>query len=104
VASPVIAFRCADGRSVVQNGSVVQSWIARPKVSDGAARMTNDRSELESKWQANERELQRLAAMSPLDRELHAKREDDLLDEQDLIEFQLGFEGPTSSRRWSGMA
>jgi hypothetical protein len=29
-----------------------------------------------------------------LDREFHAKREDELLDQQDAIEFRLGFERP----------
>jgi hypothetical protein len=44
--------------------------------------------------------------MTPLDREFHAKREDELLDEQDAIEFRLGFENPAQagSRGWSGMA
>jgi len=66
--------------------------------------MDADRDALEAKWRANERELQRLAAMSPLDREFHAKREDELLDEQDEIELRLGFDGRQGSRRWSGMA
>ena len=65
-----------------------------------------DREAQQAKWRANEAELIRLAAMSPLDREFHAKREDELLDEQDAIEFRLGFEKPAQgdSRRWSGMA
>jgi hypothetical protein len=51
-----------------------------------------DRHALESLWEANERELLRLAIMSPFERELHAKREDQLLDEQDAIELRLGFD------------
>ena len=64
------------------------------------------REALQAKWRANEAELIRLAAMTPLDREFHAKREDELLDEQDEIEFRLGFDSPAQadSRRWSGMA
>jgi hypothetical protein len=52
---------------------------------------SSDRRSLETLWESNERELLRLAVMSPVDREFHAKREDELLDEQDAIEFQLGF-------------
>jgi hypothetical protein len=55
------------------------------------------------RWQANERELLWLDAMPPLDREFHAKREDELLDEQDGIEFRVGLDWPAESRRWSVM-
>jgi hypothetical protein len=51
-----------------------------------------DRHTLESIWEANERELLHLAVMSPPEREIHAKRKDELLDEQDAIEFRLGFD------------
>jgi hypothetical protein len=51
-----------------------------------------DRHTLESLWEANERELLQLAVMSPPDREIHAKREDELLGQQDAIEFRLGFD------------
>ena len=47
-----------------------------------------DQHTLESLWEANERELLQLAVMSPPDREMHAKREDELLDQQDAIEFR----------------
>ena len=47
---------------------------------------------LESLWEANERELLQLAVMSPVDREIHANREDELLDQQDAIEFRLCFD------------
>jgi hypothetical protein len=50
-----------------------------------------DRHTLESLWEANEQELLQLAVMSPFAREFHAKREDELLGEQDSIEFRLGF-------------
>jgi hypothetical protein len=65
-----------------------------------------DRDALESKWQSNERELQRLAAMPPLDREFRAKREDELVDRQHAIAWRLGFDtaAQTNSHRWSGMA
>ena len=51
-----------------------------------------DYRSLESRWEANERELLRLVVMSPLEREFHAKREDELLDEPDAIECRLGFD------------
>ena len=50
------------------------------------------RHTLESLWEANERELLQLAVMSSPDREIHAKRGDELLDQQDTIEFRLGFD------------
>jgi hypothetical protein len=51
-----------------------------------------DQPTLEARWEANERELLRLAVMSPCDREIHASWEDELLDEQDAIEVRLGFD------------
>jgi hypothetical protein len=51
-----------------------------------------DRHSLEARWEANERELLRLAVMPLPEREFHANREDELLDEQDAIELQLGFD------------
>jgi hypothetical protein len=51
-----------------------------------------DRLTLEARWESNERELLRLAVMSPCDREIHAGWEDKLLDEQDVIEIRLGFD------------
>ncbi|HUE14848.1 MAG TPA: hypothetical protein VMR25_11835 [Planctomycetaceae bacterium] len=64
-----------------------------------------DRDALEAQWQANERELNRLNSMSGLARETFGARIDELEDEQDAIEFELGKDGftPTGSRRWSGM-
>jgi hypothetical protein len=61
-----------------------------------------DREALESKWKANEAELNRLHAMSPLGRESFAGRIEQLKDENDTIEFELGKEH-ASGRRWSGM-
>jgi hypothetical protein len=49
-----------------------------------------DRDALEAKWRANDAELNRIANAPPLDRIMLAKREDQLLDEQDHIEFELG--------------
>ena len=51
-----------------------------------------DRHTLESLWEANERELLQLVVMSSPDREIHAEREDELLGQQDAIEFRLGFD------------
>jgi len=64
-----------------------------------------DRDALESKWQANERELNRIAASPGLDRELLATDVERLEDEQEWIEWSLGFDHPTDARtrRWSGM-
>jgi hypothetical protein len=55
--------------------------------------MTNqpiDRDALQAKWRANDAELNRITNAPPLDRIMLAKREDQLLDEQDHIEFELG--------------
>jgi hypothetical protein len=63
-----------------------------------------DRESLEAKWQSNERELNRLHSMSPLSRETFGARIDELEDEQDAIEFELGREDvPPGSHRWSGL-
>jgi len=45
---------------------------------------------LESRWQANERELRCIAAMPGLDREMHAADSERLEAEQVRIEWQLG--------------
>ena len=64
-----------------------------------------DRDDLEIRWQANERQLNRIAAAPALDREMCAADVGAIEAEQDRIEFLLGFEKPThsSSRRWSGL-
>jgi hypothetical protein len=49
-----------------------------------------DRDALQAKWRANDAELNRIASAPPLDRIMLAKREEQLLDEQDRIEFELG--------------
>jgi hypothetical protein len=61
---------------------------------------------LDAKWQANERELNRIRAMTGLDREMHAGDAERIEGEQDAIEFALGIERPTdaASKRWSGLA
>ncbi len=45
---------------------------------------------LEARWQANKRELGRIAAMPGPDREIHASEAEQLEAEQDPIEWQLG--------------
>lgn len=62
-----------------------------------------DQAELEARWRQNEAELQRLANAPGLDREIHASRIDELLGEQDRIEFELGCTLVPGLRRWSGM-
>ena len=63
------------------------------------------RDDLESKWQANERRLNEIAAMTGLGREMHATETEPFEAEQDRIEWQLGLDGPLpGSHRWSGMA
>jgi hypothetical protein len=47
--------------------------------------------------------LRRLTNAPGLDRELNAARIDELLGEQDHIEFELGSASPANARRWSGM-
>ena len=49
-----------------------------------------DRDALEAKWRANDAELNRIVGAPPLDGIMLAKREEQLLDEQDHIEFELG--------------
>ena len=49
-----------------------------------------DRDALQAKWRATDVELNRIAAAPPLDRIMLEKREEQLLDEQDRIEFELG--------------
>jgi hypothetical protein len=62
--------------------------------------MTEDR---DAQWQANERRLKELHAMTGLGREMHGAEIERLEAEQDAIEFEVGKpEGPP--RRWSGMA
>jgi hypothetical protein len=51
-----------------------------------------DRDALQTKWRANDAELNRIGRAPPLDRIMLAKREEQLLDEQDHIEFDLGRE------------
>ena len=60
--------------------------------------MTNqpiDRNALQAKWRANDAELSRIAKAPTLDRIMLTKREEQLLDEQDEIEFELGRETVT---------
>ena len=60
--------------------------------------MTNrpiDRNALQAKWRANDAELSRIVNARPLDRIMLTKREEQLLDEQDHIEFELGRETVT---------
>ncbi len=64
--------------------------------------MFNDREALESKWQANERRLNEIAAMTGLGREMHTTEAERLEAAQDAIEFELGSDGGPGSRRWSG--
>jgi hypothetical protein len=59
--------------------------------------------ELEARWRKNESELCRLTNAPGLDRELNAARLDELLADQDSIEFELGSTSPDGSRRWSGL-
>jgi hypothetical protein len=49
-----------------------------------------DRDALEAKWRANDAELNRIVNAPHLDRIMLEKREEQLLDEQDHIEFELG--------------
>jgi hypothetical protein len=60
------------------------------------------RDDLESKWQANERRLTEISAMTGLGRELHAAESEALEAARDAIEFDLGQDGQPGSRRWSG--
>jgi hypothetical protein len=62
-----------------------------------------ERDDLESHWQRNEAELRRLTNAPGLEREMHASRIDDLLGEQDRIEFEFGSVSPADTRRWSGL-
>jgi hypothetical protein len=57
------------------------------------------------RWQANERRLNEINAMTGLGREMHASESDRLESEQDAIEHALGFDSPpqAGSHRWSGM-
>ncbi|HEV3304682.1 MAG TPA: hypothetical protein VG055_33835 [Planctomycetaceae bacterium] len=60
---------------------------------------------LEARWQANKRELGRIAAMPGLDREMHAVDAERIEAEQDAIEHALAFDCPAdaASRKWSGL-
>lgn len=49
-------------------------------------------AKLESRWQANERRLNELHAMTPPEREANGEEIDWLEAKQDEIEFQLSFE------------
>jgi|GEM_PF-5302527 len=51
-----------------------------------------DHDALAARWLANERELNRIAAASGLDREMCAVEVDRLEAEQDRIEFLIGWE------------
>jgi hypothetical protein len=61
-----------------------------------------DRETLERQWQANERRLNEIAAMTGLGREMHAGESEALESAQDAIEFELGSDARPGSRRWSG--
>jgi hypothetical protein len=54
-----------------------------------------DQDALEAKWRANDAELSRIVSAPPLDRIMLVTREEQLLDEQDRIEFELGRETAT---------
>jgi len=56
--------------------------------------LPTDRDGLVARWKSNEDELNRIHAMTGLDREMHAEREDELLGEQDAIEHLLGLPLP----------
>jgi hypothetical protein len=60
-----------------------------------------NRDTAECRSVANESELERIAAMTPLDRQLFGNREDELLSEQDAIEFQLGNQDVGLHAHWS---
>jgi hypothetical protein len=64
-----------------------------------------DRDAVESKWQANERRLTEIHAMTGLGRPMHGAEIERIEGEQDHAEWQLGFDGPTraGSRRWWGV-
>jgi hypothetical protein len=64
-----------------------------------------DRTELESRWQRNEAELNRLLGLTGLSREMFGAHIDELESAQYAIEFELGRDAsaPTNSRRWSGL-
>ena len=64
----------------------------------------SDSDELQSRWQANEIELRRLANTHGFDRELNSARIDELLGEQDRIEHELGSTSTAEMRRWSGLS
>ena len=51
-----------------------------------------DRAAPDARWQSNDRELARIAAMPGLDRELHAAEAELIEVEQDRNEWQLGFD------------
>ncbi len=57
----------------------------------------------DTRWQANERRLREIHAMTPLGRETHGAEIERLEAEQDAIEFELGRDGREGSKRWSGM-
>jgi hypothetical protein len=63
-----------------------------------------DRESLESRWQANERRLNEIAAMTGLGREMHSAESETLEVAQDAIEFELGTERRPGSRRCGGIA
>jgi hypothetical protein len=52
-----------------------------------------DRDSLESQWQANERRLNEIAAMTGLGREIHSAESERLEAAQDAIEFERGADG-----------
>jgi hypothetical protein len=60
------------------------------------------RDSLELQWQADERRLNEIAAMTGLGREMHAAESESLEAAQDAIEFELGADGRPHFRRWSG--
>ena len=62
-----------------------------------------NRETLEQRWKGNESELERIAGMTPLDRQLFGKREEELLGDQDAIEFELGNQD-VQLRPWSTFA
>jgi hypothetical protein len=72
--------------------------------SSGCGRPRLDRDALNVRWQAIETRLNQIAAAPGLDQELCRAEFESLLTEQDQIEYVLGLDATSGSRRWSGMA
>ena len=89
---------------MLTGGSFRRGELSQPdRIGRIARRSGLAMDDLTARWQGNEVELNRIHGMTRLDREFHAKREEELLGEQDAIEFELGFlpSEPKGSRRYS---